>query len=209
MESIFKFKKPEKVMIGGFDPDDQQEWALLIKPQIGDATLFVHFHKLWLVTEQPKIEPDPDNNIEGQDEVVRQSTVMIYTGFIKDDKFVVEKTRPINLKVDIAAQREFLRQLEFYVKELNFEKDWNNYAGDFPAIPSYYGHQDSNKSGGFGNAKTMINQILGGHQSMGNNPHVKMQPATTVGTSPAPAPPQPNVKKKLSTLFGNIVPKNP
>ncbi len=59
--SLFKFKT-KKIMIGEFDPDDEDEWTLLIKPQIQDMPLFMHFHKGWNVTE---VAEDEENDIEG------------------------------------------------------------------------------------------------------------------------------------------------
>lgn len=144
-ESIFKFKKAKK-MVGDFEPDDPNEWCLLVKPQIGDVTLFVHFHKHWCVIEIPEIEEDEDNGIEYQAAVQKQPVFDVYSGFLKGDSFVVEHSRSRASRVDEMANKDFLRNLQGYL-DAGYTKDWNNYTGDVANTPNHYGHQQQDKPG--------------------------------------------------------------
>lgn len=141
MESIFKFKKPDKKKVGDFDSDDKHEWQLLVKPQIGNVTLFVHFHKLWLVEEKPEVQEDEANGIEYQPGVQRVPVCEVYYGFIKDDKFVVERQNRFQERIDELAQRRLNTNLQNFLEQ-GYTKDWNNYKGDEPIVPNYYGHQE-------------------------------------------------------------------
>src|SRR5687767_7763679 len=93
---IFKFKKKAVKKIGDFDVLDTSEWTLLTKPQIQDVTLFVHFHKLWNVTEVAGVLEDPDNGIEGVEEVKAQPAWEYNIGFIKEGKFIVTKQHHVS-----------------------------------------------------------------------------------------------------------------
>jgi len=148
MDSIFKFKKPDKKKIGGvFDADDKKEWCLLTKPQIGNVTLFIHFHKLWCVTEVPEVQEDEANGIEYQVGVQKQPVCEIYFGFVKDDKFVVEKYNTLKDRIDDLAQNTLNGNIQRFLDE-GYAKDWNNYKGDEPIVPNYYGHQKDRNGNG-------------------------------------------------------------
>lgn len=178
MESIFKFKKAKK-MVGDFDADDATEWTLLTKPQIGNVTLFVHFHKMWCVEEQPEVPAD-ENDEHHQPAVVRQPQCEIYYGFVKDDKFVVEKTNKFSERTDELTQKRLNEYIEWYI-ENGYTKDWANYNADnTPVAPSYYGHekQDSRRS-----AMMNLGSILKGGNALssGKNPHVKLGSPMVLG----------------------------
>lgn len=158
-ESIFKFKKAKK-MVGNFDPDDKNEWTLLIKPQIGDATLFIHYHKLWLIQEQPEIEADPDNGVEGQKEIKRQSSYELFRGFVKDGKFVIEKQSQFSAKVDEAISRKFLDSLQTHI-DFGYDKDWNMYSNDIAEVPSYYEYPKGSAGNMPGNMMNMMQAQAG------------------------------------------------
>lgn len=138
MESLFKFKKPNKKMVGEFDTNDGQEWCLLHKPQIGNVTLFIHFHKLWLIQETPEIVADEANGIKGRPGILRKPSLEIFTGFVKEGKFVVEKQRQIAERIDDLANQRFLKNLELYLNDYSYKKDWDNYMQDQPVVPNYY-----------------------------------------------------------------------
>lgn len=183
-KSIFSFKKAKK-KVGDFDTDDPQEWVLLHKPQIGDVTLFVHFHKLWCVTE---VQGDEENGIQ---EVKKAPGCEIYTGFLKEDKFVVEKRRAFVERIDDLANKHLLRDLQQYL-DMGFTKDYNNYLVDVPVTPNYYEQPVQDKSG----------SMLGGaikrpHIMLGGNSLVKTRVAqrnqgyqlNTANMIPVQAPP--------------------
>lgn len=166
-ESIFKFKRAKK-MIGDFDADEQKEWVLLIKPQIGNVTLFTHFHKMWLVDEVPPTEEDEENGIEYSPGVQRQPLCMVTFGFIKDDKFVVERSQNFTERTDELANKTFVRNLEKFVED-GFTKDWANYeANGDPKVPDYYSHkQEGSKTSGPSNhslkmMKSLQSMVRGG-----------------------------------------------
>jgi hypothetical protein len=186
MENIFKFKKAKK-MVGEFDADDPHEWTLLTKPQIGDVTLFVHFHKLWLVTEVPEVEEDEENGIEYQAGVQRMPVCEVYYGFLKDDKFVVERQNQFKERIDELAQKRFLQNLQRYLDE-GYSKDYNNYKGDDPIVPNYYGHQDK---GGIN--KSILQGAKMPHKILKMNPQTIMKQAVAAMSSqPQSLPPQQN-----------------
>jgi hypothetical protein len=182
MENLFKFKKAKK-MVGEFDADDPHEWTLLLKPQIGDVTLFVHFHKLWLVEEKPEIEADEENGIEYQAGVQRVPACEVYFGFMKDGKFVVERSSNFKERIDELAQKRFLQNLQRYLDE-GYNKDWNSYKLDEPVTPNYYGHQKDQSGsmsaamGSLGGAKRMLK-------------HMMLKPSHVVKASNSPTTPNP------------------
>lgn len=141
--SLFKFKKA-KVMVGEFDPDDEDEWTLLIKPQIQDVTLFVHFHKKWNVTEvpgTPEIEEDEANGIEYQAAtpgVSKLPIVHVFTGFVKEGNFVLDKHGPFSYQSLESVKKDYVKRLTTYT-EKGFTKDWNQYSNDVGQKPKYFG----------------------------------------------------------------------
>lgn len=184
MESIFKFKKAKK-MVGNFDADDPHEWTLLTKPQIGNVTLFVHFHKLWLIQEQPAIEADEDNGIEGQEEIKRQPYCEVFFGFVKDDKFVIERQNSFKERIDELAQKTFLKNLQKYLDD-GYDKDWTNYNADnSPVPPHYYEHQKSGSPmGSPQQVMNMMQQVTKGIIPSGRKPHVMLKPQGTISAQP-------------------------
>ncbi len=137
---MFNLKKAKK-SIGEFSTDDNHEWTLLTKPQFQDVTEFIHLHRLWLIEEKPEILADEANGVEGQREVKRIPICEAYIGFLKDDKFVVQKMKLVVKERDNApAQIKFLNHLQVYY-DLGYTKDYDNYKGDEPITPSYYSHE--------------------------------------------------------------------
>lgn len=159
--SLFKFKKA-KVMVGEFDPDDKDEWTFLIKPQIQDVTLFVHFHKQWNVTEVPgveAVEEDPDNGIvgvEGVDPISKIPVLHVFTGFIKDGNFVLDKNKPFSYNSFEAVKKDYLDRLTKYI-EMGFTKDWNMYMGKTIEKPKYFGAKG--EIGGISNMGKALMQV--------------------------------------------------
>lgn len=143
--SLFKFKKA-KVMVGEFDPDDSDEWTLLIKPQIQDTTLFVHFHKMWNVTEVPEVqavEADDANGIaavEYQPGVYAHPSIVVFVGFVKEGNFIVTKSKSFSFESFANVKKDYLIRLEEYVGK-GFTKDWNMYSNDIAQVPHYYGNK--------------------------------------------------------------------
>lgn len=165
--SLFKFKKA-KVMVGDFDPDDEDEWTLLIKPQIQDVTLFVHLHKQWNVVEvpgTPEIEADEANGIEYQEAtpgIMKIPVVHVFTGFVKDGNFVLDKDKAFSHSSFEGVKKDYLKRLQTYT-ELGFTKDWDMYEHDIGLKPKYYGEgRDINS---ISNISQAINQSI--HQSGG------------------------------------------
>jgi hypothetical protein len=117
---------------------------LLLKPQIGDVTLFVHFHKLWLVEEKPEIEADEENGIEYQAGVQRVPACEVYFGFMKDGKFVVERSSNFKERIDELAQKRFLQNLQRYLDE-GYNKDWNSYKLDEPVTQTIMAIKKTNQ----------------------------------------------------------------
>lgn len=175
MESIFKFKRASKT-IGDFDANDPNEWTLLIKPQMGGISDFIHMQRMWLVEEKPAVEADPDNGIEGSPEVKKQYAIRVTRGFVRDDSFIVEKDNTTAVRHEVDGNARFVALLKTYVDN-DYKKDWVNYNADNTSkTPSYYEHEKS-KMGGFGmdmsGAMKSIQQMAA--QVMpGGNPHVQM-----------------------------------
>lgn len=147
-DSIFKFKKPAKKTVGDFDADDKQEWCLLVKPQIGDVTLFIHFHKLWCVTEVPPVmgKDEDGNDIIEEPGVEKMPVCNVYFGFVKDDKFVVERQQTFKERVDELVHKTLNKNIQNFLDQ-GYTKDYNNYKLDEPIVPNYYGHKKEDKPG--------------------------------------------------------------
>lgn len=161
MESLFKFKKPSKKMVGEFDTNDGQEWCLLHKPQIGNVTMFIHFHKLWLIQEIPEIVADESLGIEGKPGILRKPALEIFTGFVKEGKFVVEKQKIMTERIDDLANQRFLKNLELYLDEYGYNKDWDNYIKDQPVVPNYYEQPKGTKTTkSLGNLQNTFTQMM-------------------------------------------------
>lgn len=128
---MFKFKK-KKVLIGGvFDIDDENEWTLLIKPEIQDFPKFIHLRRFW--------------NIKPLNEYVK-ARYEVHVGFIKDNKFVLEKTGH-RLKTDSSKttiqemKKMYGKSLQEYLDKgyIKHEEFYGN--DDIPASPIYHENQ--------------------------------------------------------------------
>jgi len=141
-EFKFKFKKPDAKKIGDFDPLDKDEWALLIKPQIQDVTLFLHFHKMWNTVETPEVV-DSDGNVT-QKEIKKQPAWKYSTGFIKDEKFIVTQQKVIHRQTFHEIYKAYSQVLEQYIEQ-GYTKDWNNYVNGVPKEPEYYINENTSQ----------------------------------------------------------------
>lgn len=160
---LFKFKKKETKKVGDFDVLDTSEWTLLIKPQIQDVTLFVHFHKLWNVQEVAGVEADPDNGIEAVKEVKAHPAWEHKTGFLKDGKFIVTQQKTISEQTYHAIHKRYIKTLENYLEE-GYKKDWDNYILDEPQTPHYYiNERTSQEEAQQSMQQKMMSQILRGN----------------------------------------------
>jgi hypothetical protein len=106
---IFKLKKASK-KVGGFDvTDNTTEWIMLEKQPVNDLPQFVHMQRLW-VREETEDVLDSDGNITSKG-FKKESVIMYYSGFIKDDKYVVVDNFRFPHKTDHEAQQFFLKQM--------------------------------------------------------------------------------------------------
>jgi hypothetical protein len=106
---IFKLKKTSKT-VGGFDvTNNTTEWVMLEKLPVNDLPSFVHMQRLW-VREETEDIVDADGNITSKG-FKKESVVLYYSGFIKDDKYVVTENFRFPCKTDHEAQQFFLKQM--------------------------------------------------------------------------------------------------
>lgn len=187
---LFKFKKKGTKKIGDFDVLDSSEWTLLIKPQIQDVTLFVHFRKLWNVEEQPEVL-NADGEVEHQ--AVKQHPAYEFnTGFIKDDKFIVQKQKPVGEQTYHAIQKRYMMNLENLINE-GYQKDWNNYNGDEPIVPHYYINERTSQE------DLMMQQLAA--QAKRQRPPMGSGNAVMPMQAAVTSVPQPSPKNKKFSLF--------
>ena len=179
MDSIFKFKKVGINKIGDFNAVDESEWTLLIKPQIQDVTLFVHYHKMWNV-EEKSAEVDADGN-ETKKAVEKTPQWLQSSGFIKDDKFIVTQQKPVHRQTFHEIQKVYIQSLTNFIEQ-GYKKDWNNYVGDVPQKPTYYINEKTSQEEA--SAKVMQNMV-------------KMQTAMSGTTVPNPV-------QKINKVFKTL-----
>ena len=183
---IFKFKKTTSKKVGDFDVNDKSLRTLLIKPQIQDVTLFVHFEKLWNV-EETADELDSDGNIVTKG--VKSSPVWRHIqGFIKDDKFVVTTNRLTTAMNYHTIHTRYIQQLEKYLAE-GYVKDVNHYNGEVPIEPKYYV-----------NEKTSLDELQAQSSKMGQLAQSVLPMSAAVTSVPTP-------KLQKQGIFANILRK--
>ena len=189
---VFKFKKTTSKMVGDFDVNDKSKRTLLIKHQIQDVTLFVHFEKLWNVEETAEVL-DPDGNVlvKGVKSMPAWRHVQ---GFIKDGKFVVTVNRMITAMNYHTIHTRYINQLEKYLNE-GYVKDIQNYTGEEAIEPKYYV-----------NEKTSLDEMQAMSSKMGQLAQQKVQMQGAMSSIPQPSvTPKP---QKIGGIFSNILRKN-
>lgn len=202
-ESIFKFKKPDKKKLGGIELDDPHEWTLLIKHQVKDETLFVHFRKKWNL---PEAVPEPEPEVTGEEDLEEFQKMIIgaqmakkddntaepilemITGFVKDGKFVIAKQQKLSHQLYDGIKKNYVHNLTKFIED-GYVKHEEAYAGDIPIAPKYYVNERTPVKEAFNMTSLMQGQ---------SGPAIK--PAV-MPTAPPP------VKKPKGSLFGNLVRK--
>jgi hypothetical protein len=175
---LFTFKKSNK-NIGDFSATEQEEWTLLIKPEIKGVTTYVHFRKMWLIDE---VEEDEENEIAEQR---RNSNIEVKRGFIKDGKFVLEKEQTIKARTDEEGQDFFTRNLIMFTED-GFKKDWDNYQDDKAIKPVYYGSNGKaiNTEDDLRRFQMMSRPLTpASNTPAGKNPHVILNKIATVSSN--------------------------
>lgn len=184
---VFKFKKTTSKKVGDFDVNDKSLRTLLIKPQIQDVTLFVHFEKLWNV-EETADELDSDGNIVTKG-VKSFPNWRHLQGFIKDGKFVVTVNKMVTAMNYHTIHTRYIQQLEKYLAE-GYVKDVQNYNGEVPIEPKYYV-----------NEKTSLDELQAQSSKMGQLAQQYVQSSAAVTSIPTPKP------QKTGGIFANILRK--
>lgn len=186
---LFKFKKTTSRRIGDFDVFDRSLRTLLIKPQIQDVTLFMHFEKLWNV-EETADELDSDGNVVTKG-VKSSPAWRQLQGFIKDDKFVVTSNRLITANNYHTIHTKYIQELKWCLDK-GYIKDIRNYIGEIPIEPKYYV-----------NEKTSLDEMQAISSKMGELAQQKMQGAMSSIPQPSVTP----KAHKLGGIFSNILRK--
>lgn len=184
---IFKFKKTTSKMVGDFDVNDKSKRTLLIKPQIKDVTLFVHFEKLWNVEETAEVL-DPDGNIITNG-VKSMPAWRHIQGFIKDDKFVVTVNKMITAMNYHTIHTRYINQLGKYLEE-GYVKDIQHYTGDEAIEPKYYV-----------NERTSLDELQAQSSKFGQLAQSVLPISVAVTSVPTPKP-------QKTGLFANILRKS-
>lgn len=186
LSSVFKFKKKTSKKIGDFDVIDNTEWTLLIKPQIQDLPLFVHYRKLWNVEEKSEVT-DEDGNVI-QEKVEMYPAFEVKTGFVKDGKFIVQQQKSVVKSTYHEIDKLYMKSLDDFIK-MGYEKDWNNYNGEEPIVPGYYANERTPLTEtGDDPRKFILQKIAAASQSQSTT-----KPNTKV--APTQQNPSPNNKK--------------
>lgn len=107
---MFKLKKASK-KVGDFDvTDNTTEWLMLQRVEMGDMPSFVHIQRLWVREETPD-EFDNEGNMVSKG-LKKESALLVYKGFVKDGKYIVESRHPYQFGSDYEAQKALIRRLE-------------------------------------------------------------------------------------------------
>jgi hypothetical protein len=118
---LFKFKKAP-VTVGGFDINDNTEWAFMIKQEFGDLPSFVHIRKMWNIQEIPDTI-DPSSGEIIRHGVPQVPVVVVHKGFVKDGNFILTVNPYYYNKTTFhEAKQVFKKVIESYLV-VGFVKD--------------------------------------------------------------------------------------
>ena len=176
--SDFKFGlKIKAKTVGEFNVGNPGEWSLLIKPQIKDDTLFVHFHCQW----KRKL-----TDAEIADGIVAPPGILtIVTGFLKDGKFIPVSKNNITSLITERLIISYERYIREYM-ELGYIKHSEMYLGsENPSEPIYY--ENSNQGKIPMDIRTVMNSIgagaivpIGIANHPPKNPHIILKSPTKI-----------------------------
>ncbi len=131
---LFKLKKSSKT-VGGFDTNDENEWAFLVKHNYNDLPNFIHLRKMWNIVETPD-ELDADGNLKKKG-IQQSSTIKMYSGFIKDGNFIVTNNQTIIRITFHDIRKAYINTLVTYT-EAGYVKD-----DTISGTPIYYANERS------------------------------------------------------------------
>lgn len=133
---MFKLKKASK-KVGDFDvTDNTTEWLMLERQEVADLPSFVHLHRLWVREETEDVFDNEDNLVSKG--LKKTSTIMLYKGFVKDEKYIVETTMPLQYGNDHDAQQNLVKRLTQLLdagyKMVQYEGEPKYYANERQAM---------------------------------------------------------------------------
>lgn len=178
----FKFGiKLKPKTVGDFNVGNPEEWTLLIKPQIKDDTLFVHFHC--------EFKRDLTDEEKANGVTEPPLAMKVISGFLKEGKFC----HVISNNHSAFNKEKLLLIYEKYLKDLyeqGYMKHTEMYLGDLSIEPTYRKYEG-------------VNQSIGGIQAMMSQ-MMSNVPNTTVASTVKPRPPQFKVlPMKIATVNPN------
>ena len=117
---VFKFKKAKK-LLGGIEISDVKKWIMMLKKVYQGDTVFVHYC----------LYRDKEfNTVTG---------IHVFEGFMKGERFVVQKNRMLNNKGhnDFNVLTRLNDEMERLVKD-GYLRDESQYISGEPGNPSYF-----------------------------------------------------------------------